>query len=163
MCVICLTNGKKCVVCHTVIVTRAFYIIVVILLFKPSGKKCSRPTILMFVLLMIILALVIVIGVTYGMKLQCDDNDDKNAMHKKRKSSSTSFFLISDIHLDLFYKEGAPAGKMSFCRNESMSSTYNAPYGRVGCDSPLNLLNQVLDAMKKQENNVSVDFIMLSG
>ena len=140
----------------------AFSITVVTFLFKIHEKKGSRSTILVLVLLIILLALVILIALTYGMKLQCDDNDD-NGTHKKSKSSSTSFLLFSDIHLDLFYKEGAPAGKMSFCRNESMPSTYNAPYGRIGCDSPLTLLNQVLSAMKEQESNVSVDFVMLSG
>ena len=129
---------------------------------QTSEKKRSLSTILVLVLLVILLALLILIAVTYALKLPCDDNDD-NGTHKKSRSSSTSFLLFSDIHLDLFYKEDAPAGKMSFCRNESMPSTYNAPYGRIGCDSPLGLLNQLLNAMKEQESNVSVDFVMLSG
>ena len=122
----------------------------------------------MFLLLIIVIVLVILITVTYGKDLQCDDDDRNNQEHTRRKNSSTesnnliSFLLFSDVHLDQFYK--ATAGIDSFCRNESEPSAYNAPYGRIGCDSPLRLLNDALNAMKKQANNLpNLDFIMLSG
>ncbi len=123
--------------------------------------KCSRSTILVFVLSIILIALVIFIAVTYGMNLQCDDDQTTN---RQESGNSISFLLYSDIHLDLFYKAEAASGKGSFCRNQSKLSTYNAPYGRIGCDSPFGLLNEVLNAMKQQANNLTnLDFVMLSG
>ncbi len=128
--------------------------------FKVSvrNEKCCRSTILVFVLSIILVALVICIAVTYGMSLQCDDDQITN------RQESISFLLYSDIHLDLFYKAEAASGKGFFCRNQSKLSTYKAPYGRIACDSPLGLLNKVLNAMKQQANNLTnLDFVMLSG
>ena len=133
-----------------------------ILSFKVTIKhgKCSRSTILALVLLMIVIGLVAFIVVTYVKELQCYDDGDNHRESKKL----ISFLLFSDVHLDPFYKSDSVAGKKSFCRNESMPSTYNAPYGRIGCDSPSELLHEVVNAMKQRANNLSnLDFIMLSG
>ncbi len=148
---------------------------VVLNLFLPfkvtvRNGKCSRSTILVFVLSIIVVALVICIAVTYSMSLHCDDDqttnreESGNTTNRQESGNSISFLLYSDIHLDLFYKAQAASGKGSFCRNQSKLSTYNAPYGRIGCDSPLGLLNEVLNAMKQQANNLTnLDFVMLSG
>jgi hypothetical protein len=157
------------------------------LLFKTSGRngRCSRSIILVFVLSVTVIALVVVIAVTYGNDLQCDDKYHKNHAHTRSKNSSKihnsttgnknsstihnstasnnsiSFFLFSDVHLDPYYK--ATAGN-DFCRNESKPSTYNASYGRIGCDSPLRLLLEGLNAMKEHAHNLpNLDFVMLSG
>lgn len=125
-----------------------------------KNGKCSWSTILSLVLMIIVVALVIVIAVTYSKQLQCRDDHDNST----ESSKLISFLLFSDIHLDLFYKSVAAAGKDSFCRNESKPSTYNATYGRIGCDSPLELLHQLLNAMKQKANSLSnLDFLMLSG
>lgn len=122
-----------------------------------DGKR-SCSTILAFVLLMIVIVLVVFIAVTYVKELQCRDDDDDSTQSKKL----ISFLLFSDVHLDLYYK--SMAGKSSFCRNESEPSTYHAPYGRIGCDSPSELLDKVMNAMKQKANNLSnLDFVMLSG
>ena len=157
------------------------------LLFKTSGRngRCSRSIILVFVLSVTVIALVVVIAVTYGNDLQCDDKYHKNHAHTRSKNSSKihnsttgnknsstihnstasnnsiSFFLFSDVHLDPYYK--ATAGN-DFCRDESKPSTYNASYGRIGCDSPLRLLLEGLNAMKEHAHNLpNLDFVMLSG
>ena len=127
---------------------------------KMKNSKCSWSTILSLVSMIIVVVLVIFIAVTYLKQLQCRDDDDNST----ESSKLMSFLLFSDVHLDPFYKYGAAAGKNSFCRNESKPSTYNATYGRIGCDSPLELLHQLLNAMKQKASSLSnLDFLMLSG
>lgn len=99
-------------------------------------------------------ALTIFIAVTYlNKEYDVDEVDAKR---------SRSFLLISDIHLDIFYESQADV--KGFCRNSSMQSTYDAPYGKIGCDSPPQLLDDALDAMQKRAAKLGhLDFIMLSG
>lgn len=116
--------------------------------------------VLVFILLVLLIGVVIFITLTYVHELQCDDNEND---HISQTNNPLSFLLFSDIHLDPWYE--ASAGKNGFCRNVSLPSAYNASYGRPGCDSPLKLLNEVLNAMKsvRAKNITKVDFIMLSG
>jgi protein-arginine kinase activator protein McsA len=73
-----------------------------------------------------------------------------------------SFLLFSDIHLDLMYKK--TADKHSFCRNANMKHSHIASYGRIGCDTPLALLQNALSAMKQKTKNLSkLDFILVPG
>lgn len=114
----------------------------------------------MFVLLIIVIGLIVLIALTYGLELQCDDDRES----KSDSNNSISFLLFSDIHLDPYYKAVSDTGKHSFCRNISKISVYNATYGRVGCDSPVSLLRQVLSAMKEKARVLPrLDFLMLSG
>ena len=108
----------------------------------------------MFVLLITVIAVVSFIAVTYLNKAYDDDEMDARSL--------MSFLLISDIHLDIFYK--SRAGVKGYCRNSSMQSTYDAPYGKIGCDSPPQLLDEALHAMKQRAAKLrNLDFVMLPG
>ena len=75
---------------------------------------------------------------------------------------SFSFLLFSDVHLDLMYKN--TADKSGFCRNESIKSSHTASYGRIGCDTPLSLLQNALSAMKQKTMHSSkLNFIIVAG
>ena len=80
------------------------------------------------------------------------------------------FFHVSDIHLDLYYNSST--SRKSFCRSipntlniTPVAAPFDAPYGRVECDSPKMLLNSALGFMKNlssQQGN-DIDFILLTG
>lgn len=42
--------------------------------------------------------------------------------------------LLTDIHLDLFYKADASVDGM--CRNSNLKADWEALFGRTGCDTP---------------------------
>ncbi len=76
--------------------------------------------------------------------------------------NTVSFLLFSDVHLDLMYKKTADKG--GFCRNESIKSSHAAAYGRIGCDTPLSLLQNALSEMKLKTRRLpKLDFILISG
>ncbi|XP_028412957.1 sphingomyelinase phosphodiesterase D-like isoform X2 [Dendronephthya gigantea] len=124
-----------------------------------ANRKCSRGNVLVFILFALLIGVVIFIALTYAFKWQCDDDENE---HTSQTNNPLSFLLFSDIHLDPWYK--AMAGD-KYCRNTSIQSAYNASYGRPGCDSPLKLLNEVLNGMKsvRAKNITKMDFVMLSG
>ena len=70
------------------------------------------------------------------------------------------FLLVSDIHLNPFYNKSL--GASTWCSPLAGSSVdYEAPYGRIGCDSPEDLLTITLAGMKKKGNDAK--FVILSG
>ena len=71
------------------------------------------------------------------------------------------FLHISDFHFDPFYDKSWSVE--SYCHTQGSNATadYEAPYGRIGCDSPESLLDSSLQAMKKHGDGVK--FIILSG
>ena len=87
---------------------------------------------------------------------QNDIEDHKNKLH---------FLWFSDLHLDLYYKPTAsPDWSTSYCRNANESADYNAPFGRIGCDSPPELLRSALYAMKNvARKSMKPNFIIMTG
>ncbi|XP_078353995.1 cyclic GMP-AMP phosphodiesterase SMPDL3A-like, partial [Oculina patagonica] len=72
------------------------------------------------------------------------------------------FLHVSDIHLDPFYDKSSD--ESTWCHRSAGSNSsadYEAPYGRIGCDSPEELWTITLAGMKKKEKNAN--FIVLSG
>lgn len=73
-------------------------------------------------------------------------------------AAAREFFVMSDLHLDLFYDDTAPVS------NKCHSDQSTAPaqiLGRVGCDSPLKLIRSALKQM--QNLNPDPEFIIVTG
>lgn len=66
--------------------------------------------------------------------------------------------MLADIHLDLFYKPDSSTTVL--CRESTIKAESEAPLGRVGCDTPLILLNQVL---LKASSIVKPKFVLING
>ena len=103
---------------------------------------------------LILLIFVVIIGfslLTEGWK--------KGRRHRKRKV--TKFMHVSDVHFDLFYNQSI--SKDTSCRSTEgfKMADHEAPYGRIGCDSPEWLLESTLAAMK--EKGKDAEFILLTG
>ena len=103
---------------------------------------------------LILLIFVVIIGfslLTEGWK--------KGRRHRKRKV--TKFMHVSDVHFDLFYNQSI--SKDTSCRSKEgfKMADHEAPYGRIGCDSPEWLLESTLAAMK--EKGKDAEFILLTG
>ena len=83
----------------------------------------------------------------------------KGRRHRKRKV--TKFMHVSDVHFDLFYNQSI--SKDTSCRSTEgfKIADYEAPYGRIGCDSPEWLLESTLAAMKEKRKDA--EFILLTG
>ena len=78
------------------------------------------------------------------------------------ESKPLKFFHVSDIHFDPFYN--ASADEKTRCRYWEGSGTradYEAPYGRIGCNSPEMLWKIALSGMK--EKGCDAEFMMISG
>lgn len=106
--------------------------------------------------------LIVFSGLTWGKMLE-NNALDKSKLHATTNvDKPVSFLLFSDVHLDLMYKK--TADKTGFCRNETIKSSHTASYGRIGCDTPLSLLQTTLYAMKQKTSHLSkLDFILLAG
>ena len=79
-----------------------------------------------------------------------------------RGKSKLKFIHVSDIHLDPFYDKSMD--ESTWCHGSAgsnHSAAYEAPYGRIGCDSPEELLTITLAGMK--EKGRGAKFIVLSG
>lgn len=76
------------------------------------------------------------------------------------------FFLwLSDLHLDPYYgQKGAVGTSNSECSaNDSIASK---PYGLVGCDAPLSLIEETLKHVAnfgENENSKNPDFVLITG
>ena len=78
------------------------------------------------------------------------------------ESKPLKFFHVSDIHFDPFYN--ASADEKTWCHyweGSCARADYEAPYGRIGCDSPKILWKIALSGMK--EKGCDAEFMMLSG
>ena len=80
----------------------------------------------------------------------------------RSKGKIVKFLHVSDIHFDPFYDKSMD--KDTYCHNSGDSeptADYEAPYGRVGCDSPEVLWDSVLSAMKDKGSGAK--FMLLTG
>jgi len=74
------------------------------------------------------------------------------------KAKESSFYHISDVHLDTEYDRFTASS--SFCHN-NQTLTAGGTFGRYGCDTPFALLESALNQMKMIEKQPS--FILLTG
>ena len=103
-----------------------------------------------------VLILLLLIGIfllTHGRK------HGKSGIHNHKTVSK--FIHVSDIHVDIFYNQSID--KDTRCRRTEgyKIADFEAPYGRIGCDSPEWLWGNTLAAMK--EKGKDADFILLTG
>jgi len=77
------------------------------------------------------------------------------------------FLWLSDLHLDPFYGTEYAFHKIddddSKCIQKETLLQY--PYGRIGCDSPISLLDSSLQSVKNDNNTTGtkIDFILITG
>lgn len=71
------------------------------------------------------------------------------------------FLHVSDIHLDPFYDKSIDKTTRCHAAGSTSNADYEAPYGRIGCDSPTDLLELTLSAMREKGDNAK--FIILTG
>ena len=105
---------------------------------------------------LILLIFVVIIGFclqTEGWK--------KGRRHRKFKRKVTKFMHVSDVHFDLFYNQSISEDTSCRTTEGFKIADYEAPYGRIGCDSPEWLLESTLAAMK--EKGKDAEFIILTG
>ena len=71
------------------------------------------------------------------------------------------FLHVSDVHYTPFYNKSVD--ESNWCQSSGATSTadYEAPYGRIGCDSPADLWLIALKGMKEKARDAN--FIMLAG
>ena len=133
--------------------------------YKRWKKKTVQARLLIGVLVVICCILIVLLIVTYESGRH--DKNSKNCFEKENlKATSSSiikFLHLSDIHYDPFYDK--TISNSFFCRQQMANSTakYFAPYGRIGCDSPMFLLDNSLEAMRNVTVLEEVNFILLTG
>ena len=70
---------------------------------------------------------------------------------------------MSDIHFDPSYDQSMDTDTYCLSTEESNATAdYEAPYGRIGCDSPEWLWESTLSAMKEKGGG-GAKFILLTG
>ena len=102
--------------------------------------------------------LIVLVLSEYGKSLKNYDHDPGKVHFSSNGNKSRTFLLFTDVHLDLMYKK--TGDKSGFCRNKNARSP-PADFGRIGCDTPLNLLQSALSAMKQKTRNP--EFILMPG
>ena len=112
--------------------------------------------------------LMLILILTFELKFNCPGNDLDDSTKEEKSTENESadilkFFVVSDFHLDPFYKDNVSA--TDFCRSKvnGTAADYKAPYGRVGCDIPKLLLDTVLKGMKDVDSEENASFILLTG
>lgn len=132
--------------------------------YKISRKKKLQERFLIGVLTIICCTLIVILIVTFKsghhpISQNCLIKDNERVF----KNNTIKFIHWSDIHYDPFYNETVPS--KFFCRQQLAleSDNYLAPYGRIGCDSPLNLVENTLNAMKNITEDEEIKFMLLTG
>lgn len=123
-------------------------------------RKAVRARILTGIVTIGFTALIILLVVTFELKLQCPTLTKKSQFTNE---SLIKFLLASDFHLDLYY-DATVARKPGFCRKgNSTKAAFKAPYGRVKCDSPELLVNSSITALKNEGRKQAAEFLLLTG
>eukprot|EP00118_Oscarella_pearsei_P009979 m.59030 g.59030 ORF g.59030 m.59030 type:complete len:495 (+) comp34857_c0_seq2:111-1595(+) len=103
----------------------------------------------------------IALAVTWIKELPCSPQSNSGSVNFPEKW--LRFYHLADIHYDPYY-DSSLAASPSFCRPAPQNqSSYPAPYGRVGCDTPLALLNSAVKAMEVVDEEHTADFIVVTG
>lgn len=131
--------------------------------YKRWKKKTLQARWLIGLLVVICCILIVLLIVTY--ERGNHDKHSRNCFEQEKATSSSiiKFLHLSDIHYDPFYNK--TISNSFFCREQIAKSTakYLAPYGRIGCDSPMLLLENSLEGIKNITLVEEVNFILLTG
>ncbi|EDO46874.1 predicted protein [Nematostella vectensis] len=116
-------------------------------------------------LTIIITILIVLLLLTYELKLNCSQHANKGIRAEKRYHTDAIKFLVaSDLHYDTFYDESV-SEENTLCRKlgNYTSAKFNATLGRVGCDSPMSLMTSWLKHMKSTHEKNPADFLLITG
>lgn len=138
-----------------------------------NNRKRKRLTVLVLLIflgsLCVVLSLMLIL--TFVLCLHCPDcdSDYKQGTSGSEEKLTTQqslvhFIHLTDVNLDLKYNSSIP--KRDICRaaNGSIKTAeFKAPLGRIGCDTPLLLLESSLEAIKNATEGTKLNFILISG
>lgn len=133
-------------------------------------KKRRAILIVLIVLAILCLVLVLLLILTFVLCIHCRNCDSDQEQPTPASEGFTvedslmHFIHVSDVSLDLKYNGSIP--RRDFCRPADGSSTtaeFKAPFGRIGCDTPLMLLDSSLKAMKNATDGKNLAFVLISG
>ena len=118
-----------------------------------------------FFLLSVASIAILIFSILYG--FGCQNNG--TAVDKAIRLSTMKFIHVSDMHLDFFFNQSTSTA--TFCRSipnnlniTPTNAAFIAPYGRVGCDSPIALIQSTLESMKTLPHDANqVKFFLLTG
>ena len=130
---------------------------------KRWRKKTMKARVLIGVLTAICCILIVILVVTYESGRKNVNNCPVQKIDRKVSNDVIKFVHFSDIHYDPFYDK--TISQRFFCRAQGANGTakYTAQYGRIGCDSPADLLDNSLDAIQNVSKVEDVSFILLTG
>ena len=98
------------------------------------------------VLVCILVAACVALTVVLILGLHCSKQTSTTPSTKSKTSldDSVKFLWITDLHLDTFYNDEVTS-KPTLCRKLGSygNASYKARYGRVGCDSPVALIDSM--------------------
>ena len=126
-------------------------------------KSSKMPWCVATVATVVATAVAIFLAIAWAKELPCSDCAcDSNTSQATFPSSWIKFYHLSDVHLDPDYVD--TISEATFCRNSTnFSLAVNAPYGRIGCDSPELLVRNTFRAMKNTSKDEKPDFIIVTG
>jgi sphingomyelin phosphodiesterase acid-like 3 len=131
---------------------------------RRSVKSSKIPWCVAAVATVAATAVAIFLAVAWVKELPCNCSDcvcNRN-LQATFPSSWIKFYHLSDVHLDPDYVDTISAA--TFCRNSTnFRLAANAPYGRIGCDSPELLVRNTFHAMKNASKDEKPDFIIITG
>ena len=124
------------------------------------------------VVVIVCLVLLLVLVVTYALRLHCPSCSSQHRGETEQPVTEAlragggiiRFIHVSDIHGDVEYQKSMASEQR--CRGlngRNITAEYNAPYGRINCDSPRVLLDSTLNAMKSEREKAPIQFIMITG
>lgn len=122
-------------------------------------RKTMHARIVIALLTLALTAIIVVLILTMELQLHCRSRP--NSTSKDSLKNSVKFLLFSDYHFDTYYDESV-TDKPTSCRRlgNFSNASYRAPYGRVGCDSPGTLIDNMLDTIKKHD---TASFVLMTG
>ena len=138
-----------------------------------NNRKRKRLTVLVLLIflgsLCVVLSLMLIL--TFVLCLHCPDCDSNykqgtSGSEEKFTTQQTlvHFIHLTDVNLDLKYNSSIPKRDMCRAANGSIKKAeFKAPLGRIGCDTPLLLLENSLEAIKNATEGTKLNFILISG
>ena len=138
-----------------------------------NNRKRKRLTVLVLLIflgsLCVVLSLMLIL--TFVLCLHCPDcdSDYKQGTSGSEEKLTTQqslvhFIHLTDVNLDLKYNSSIPKRDMCRAANGSIKTAeFKAPLGRIGCDTPLLLLESSLEAIKNATEGTKLNFILISG
>ena len=133
-------------------------------------KKTRWAKWLLVGLVVLALLLILILILAFALKFNCpksDSDGEHTGGHKKKghdePAEALKFLYVSDFHLDPLYKANVSAENK--CREviNATAAKYEAPYGRIGCDSSQLLVEKTLGSMRDLASENDVAFFLFTG